>query len=499
VNTTLILTGAGADHFISEGYAMQHAMEAQGRRDISDVKLLSGAQISVRISGDSATIEIVALSGEYRVEFIDTSTGAAALFMLDSTNQKPRLVGHRFGSNTYNSVKYKQTFCGALASDTTVGLGFSALDSQKLVENTKFPVSGRMGGTLIYRSKAFEAQTIPADGVISLGSIQVTSPSTQLYHPLSVSDPCAGNTWKTSAYKASATTITSSAIYVDSSIFGPGQAVHTVTYQYNTVYLWDNEDGTAPSPPNGAIYMSRTTKLLDPATNNVTRVASTQYWVPSTVLLSDGTILPITNPEYIATLFADNNGYVSNTNKHVDGGSWGNVPNKAMVLLGIAGPVVTTWAIGIATSSGVKIQSVLPVSPASPATVSIGGVGAFYATAIGGTTWILSSSYTNSLTGAIATDYRVSKDDGVHWAVAAGPPYTGTVLNMSYPMLLDTREQLPGYATLPVMVLVRTSTGTSGYISHDACTSWKLAWTLDTKYALLGAVTPIGKYALDRG
>jgi hypothetical protein len=499
VNTTLILSGSGADHFISEGYAMLRAMEAQGRRDISDVKLLSGAQISVRISGDAATIEIVSLSGEYRVEFIDSSTGAAALFMLDAIKQKPRLIGHRLGSNTYNSVKYKQTFCGTLASDTTVGLGFSALDSQKLIENTKFPVSGRMGGTLIYRSKAFEAQTIPAGGVISLGSIQAISPSEQLYYPHSVPDPCAGNTWKTSAYKASATTITSSAIYADSSIFGPGQAIHTITYQYNTVYLWDNEDGTAPSPPNGAIYMSRTTKLLDPATNAVTRVASTQYWVPSTVLLSDGTILPITNPGYIATLFADNNGYMSNSNKHVDGGSWGNVPGKAMILLGIDGPSVTTWAIGMATPSGVKIQSILPVSPASPATTSIGGIGVFYLTAVGGSTWILSGLYTNSVTGAIATDYRVSKDDGVHWAVAAGPPYTGTVLNMSYTMILDTREQLPGYATLPIMVLVRTSTGTSGYISRDACTSWELAWTLDAKYALLGEVVPIGKYALDRG
>jgi hypothetical protein len=498
VNTTLILSGSGADHFISEGYAMLHAMEAQCRRDISDVKILSGAQISVRISGDAATIEIMSLSGEYRVEFIDSSTGAAVLFMLDSITQKPRLVGHRFGSNTYNSVKYKQTFCGVLSSDTTVGLGFSALDSQKLVENTKFPVSGRMGGTQIYRSKTFEAQTIPDGGVISLGSIQVISPSEQTYQSHAIPDPCAGNTWKTSADNATATTITSSAIYADASIFGPGQAIHTVTYQYNTVYLWDNEDGTAPSPPHGAIYMSRTTKLLSP-TNDVARVASTQYWVPSTVLLSDGTILPITNPEYIATLFADNNGYVSNTNKHVDGGSWGNVPNKAMVLLGIAGPVVTTWAIGVATSSGVNIQSVLPVSPASPATVSIGGIGVFYLTAVGGSTWILSGSYTNSVTGAIATDYRVSKDDGAHWVIAAGPPYTGTVLNMSYPMILDTREQLPGYATLPVMVLVRTSTGTSGYISRDACTSWELAWTLDTKYALLGAVTPIGKYALDRG
>jgi hypothetical protein len=356
-----------------------------------------------------------------------------------------------------------------------------------------------MGGTLIYRSKAFEAQTIPAAGVISLGSIQVTPPSTQLYYPLSVSDPCAGNTWKTSAYKASATTITSSAIYADSSIFGPGQAVHTVTYQYNTVYLWDNEDGTAPSPPSGAIYMSRTTKLLDPATNNVTRVASTQYWVPSTVLLSDGTILPITNPGYIATLFADNNGYMSDSNKHVDGGSWGNVPSKALIMLGIAGPSVTTWAIGLATSSGVKIQSILPVPPTSPATISIGGVGVFYSTAVGGSTWILSGLYTNSVTGAIAADYRVSKDDGVTWAVVPGPPYTGTVLNMSYTMILDTREQLSGYGTLPIMVLVRTSTGTSGYISHDACTSWELAWTLDAKYALLGEVVPIGKYALDRG
>jgi hypothetical protein len=153
----------------------------------------------------------------------------------------------------------------------------------------------------------------------------------------------------------------------------------------------------------------------------------------------------------------------------------------------------------LATSSGVKIQSILPVPPTSPATISIGGVGVFYSTAVGGSTWILSGLYTDSVTGAIAADYRVSKDDGATWTVVSGPPYTGTVLNMSYTMILDTREQLSGYGTLPIMVLVRTSTGTSGYISHDACTSWELAWTLDAKYALLGEVVPIGKYALDRG
>jgi hypothetical protein len=495
VNTTLILSGSGADRFISEGYAMLHAMEVQGRRDISDVKLLSGAQISVRISGDAATIEIVSLSGEYRVEFIDSSTGAVILFMLDAIKQKPRMIGRSFTSNTYGSVKYKQTFCGVLASSSTVGLGFSTLDSQALKENIKFPTASKMEGTNVYRSKSFAVQKVPSGGSIALARIEIISPSLQLYYPQSVPDPCSSNTWKTSAYDSSAVTITSTAINVDSSIFAPSQALHTITYQYNTVYLWDNADGTAPTPPPGAIYMSRTTELT--FVDGSKRVAATQYWAHSTVLLSDGTVLPITNPEYISTLFTDNNGYHSNTEYHVDGATWSNVPGKGLVLLGISGPAPTNWAIGLVSSAGVKIQSVLPVVPVSSATVALGGLGLHNLTAVGGSTWILASSYTSS--GIIATDYRVSKDDGVHWAVAAGPPYTGTIRSMTYAMLLDTREQLPGYATLPIIVLVKTTTGVYGYISRDACTSWELAWTLDTKYAILGEVTPIGKYALDRG